>query len=101
MDAVLAGKPRGYLAILTHFQRLVRLELDRRTATVESAGATAGRTCRPCVSGQPGRRRYGAGLDLCSLRVNPALIGGLRVRWAAMFMTAASGRGWRRLQESF
>ena len=32
-----SDKPRGYLAVLTHFQRLVRLEIARRTARVESA----------------------------------------------------------------
>src|SRR5436189_858467 len=30
-------KPRGYLAILVHFQRLVKLEFERRSARVESA----------------------------------------------------------------
>ena len=31
---VLEKKPRGWLAALTHFQRLVKLEVDRRTARV-------------------------------------------------------------------
>ena len=29
---VIAGKPRGYVAILSHFQRLVKLEVARRPA---------------------------------------------------------------------
>ena len=33
----LPQKPRGYVAILSHLQRLVKLDLDRRTAHVESA----------------------------------------------------------------
>ena len=33
--AVIAQKPRGYLGILSHFQRLVKLDLDRRTARSE------------------------------------------------------------------
>ncbi len=36
VDEVLAAKPRGYLAILSHFQRLVKLDLDRRNARIES-----------------------------------------------------------------
>ena len=36
---VLELKPRGYIGLLTHFQRLVKLDLDRRTAKVESATA--------------------------------------------------------------
>src|SRR6266545_6890709 len=34
---VIAQKPRGYMAILTHFHRLVKLDLARRTARIESA----------------------------------------------------------------
>ena len=37
VQQIIAQKPRGYLAILTHFQRLVRLDVARRTATIESA----------------------------------------------------------------
>ena len=34
VSSVIAQKPRGYVAILSHFQRLVRLEIERRTARV-------------------------------------------------------------------
>ena len=34
---VLARKPRGYVEILSRLHRLVKLDLDRRTARVESA----------------------------------------------------------------
>lgn len=37
VSAVIAQKPRGYVALLSHFQRLVKLDLERRTARVESA----------------------------------------------------------------
>ena len=37
VGAVIAQKPRGYVGILTHFERLVKLDLDRRAARVESA----------------------------------------------------------------
>ena len=37
VSVVLAKKPRGYMGILHHFQRLVKLDLVRRTAKVESA----------------------------------------------------------------
>jgi F-type H+-transporting ATPase subunit delta len=33
---VIALKPRGYIPILTHFQRLVKLDVERRTARIES-----------------------------------------------------------------
>ena len=36
VQQVIALKPRGYIPILSHFERLVRLDLSRRTARVES-----------------------------------------------------------------
>jgi F-type H+-transporting ATPase subunit delta len=75
--AVIARKPRGYMAILSHFHRLVKLDLDRRTARIESAVAMSD-TLRSSVTANLARR-YGAGLDV-SFGVNPQLIGGLRVK---------------------
>jgi F-type H+-transporting ATPase subunit delta len=37
VSALLASRPRGYLATLTHFHRLVKLDIERRTARIESA----------------------------------------------------------------
>src|SRR6187402_2179186 len=37
VSKVAQSKPRGYLAILTAFERLVRLEVQKRQATIESA----------------------------------------------------------------
>jgi F-type H+-transporting ATPase subunit delta len=74
---VIAAKPRGYFSILNHFQRLVKLDLDRRTARVES----------PVPLAEPQQasirtnlaRRYGDGL-IFAFTQNPGLIGGLRVQ---------------------
>ena len=32
VDQVIAAKPRGYVSILSHFQRLVKLDLESRSA---------------------------------------------------------------------
>jgi F-type H+-transporting ATPase subunit delta len=77
VQQVIAAKPRGYFAILNHFQRLVKLDLDRRTARVES----------PVPLAEPQQasirtnlaRRYGDGL-IFAFTQNPGLIGGLRVQ---------------------
>ena len=37
VGAVVAQKPRGYMGILSHFHRLVKLDIERRSARVESA----------------------------------------------------------------
>jgi F-type H+-transporting ATPase subunit delta len=74
---VVTAKPRGYFAILNHFQRLVKLDLDRRTARVESAVAL---TEPQQASIQANlTSRYGAGL-LFAFTQNASLIGGLRVQ---------------------
>ena len=74
---VIEKKPRGYLAILAHFQRLVKLDLDRRTALVESAAPLAPEI-QTEVAGQLAWI-YGSGLNISFVQ-NPALIGGLRVK---------------------
>ncbi len=77
VQQVLAARPRGYLAILSHFHRLVKLDLDRRTARVQSPV--------PLVESQQSAiranltRRYGPGL-IFSFSQDPGLIGGLRVQ---------------------
>ena len=77
VDEVLANKPRSYVAILSHFQRLVKLDIDRRRAHVESVIALN--------DAQQGSVksvltvRYGAGLSF-TFAQNPALIGGMRIK---------------------
>ena len=39
VSAVISQKPRGYVAILNHFQRLLKLDIDKRSVRVESAVA--------------------------------------------------------------
>ncbi|MGO8698856.1 MAG: FoF1 ATP synthase subunit delta [Limisphaerales bacterium] len=75
--AVVQQKPRGFLALLTHFQRLVRLEIARRTARIESATALSAQTQAQVQDDLT--RRYGPGLTF-TFAQNPALIGGVRIQ---------------------
>ena len=77
VSLVIAQKPRGYVAILSHFQRLVKLDIERRSARVESAVA-ASEALQASVKANLAAR-YGQGLSV-TFAVNPALIGGLRVK---------------------
>lgn len=77
VGAVIAQKPRGYVAILSHFQRLVKLDIERRSATVESAVASTD-SLQSSVKANLAAR-YGAGLNV-KFAENPSLIGGLRVK---------------------
>jgi len=77
VTAVLERKPRGYLAVLHHFTRLVKLEVQRRSALVESSVALA-----PDVQAQISERLaadYGPWLSMTFLE-NASLIGGIRVQ---------------------
>ena len=77
VSEVIAKQPRGYVPILHHFQRLVRLDLARRTARIESSVAL---TSQFQASVQQNlERRYGQGLSISFVQ-NPALIGGLKVQ---------------------
>jgi len=77
VQQVIAAKPRGYLAILSHFQRLVKLDLDRRTARVQSAVPLAEPQQASIQANLA--RRYGDGLVFDFTR-QADLIGGLRVQ---------------------
>jgi F-type H+-transporting ATPase subunit delta len=68
------------LPVLGAFQRLVRLELDRYTARIESATPLAGPVAD--IVAQRLSESYGARLNI-SFRNDPALIGGMRIKVAS------------------
>jgi F-type H+-transporting ATPase subunit delta len=72
-----ASAQRGSLAILEDFLRLVRLDVARRTAVVESA-APLPEAVRDSVSAGL-TSTYGPGVQT-SFAINPALVGGMRVK---------------------
>jgi len=77
VQLVIAQKPRGYAGILTHFHRLVKLDLERRAVRVESATPLDGAIEGALRSNLT--RKYGAGLNIAFAQ-NPALLGGLRIK---------------------
>jgi F-type H+-transporting ATPase subunit delta len=87
---VLARKPRGFLARLSHFQRLVKLDLDRRSAMVVNATQTTPEQMAAIQENLA--RRYGPGLNV-SFWVDPSLIGGLRIKVGSdIFDGSVAGR---------
>ena len=98
VQRVLAAKPRGYLAILSHFERLVRLDVQRRSALIESATPLSPSLQEALKTGLT--RRYGPGLSI-SFSQQPALIGGLRIQVGSdVYDGSVQGR-LEALQESF
>lgn len=74
---LLERPPRNLLGTLTQFQRLLRLEIAKRHALVESAQPLNPELSMEVVTDLD--QRYGSGITT-EFRVNPELIGGLRVK---------------------
>jgi F-type H+-transporting ATPase subunit delta len=74
---VVAAGHRDCPAILSHFKRLVKLDLARHTATVESAAPVPADLQAAIDAGLT--RRYGPGLSTAFAH-RPALIGGMRIQ---------------------
>jgi F-type H+-transporting ATPase subunit delta len=70
-------KPRGYLQALKELSRLVRLELERRHAIVESAQPLDETSAANIV--QTLKSNFGSDITT-EFRTSPALLGGLRVK---------------------
>lgn len=74
---IASTKPRHSLGILKEFQRLVRLEVEKRHAVIESAAPLDRATADQLLESL--RAKYGA--DLTSeFKVSPELLGGLRIK---------------------
>ena len=77
VQQIVAARPRGYLATLSYFRRLVELDCARHTAKVESALTLPADFQASVQAGLA--RAYGPGLTT-SFAENTALIGGMRIR---------------------
>ncbi len=77
VEKVIADKPRNYLGILTSYQRLLRLELEKRHAIVESA-TEVNETERATITADL-QLRHGSDVT-AEFRTNPELLGGIRVK---------------------
>lgn len=77
VEKVIADKPRNYLGILTSYQRLLRLEMEKRHATVESA-ENLPETERATITADL-QLRHGSDITT-EFRTNPDLLGGIRVK---------------------
>jgi len=98
VDEVLAQKPRGYMGVLSHFQRLLKIDIEGRSARIESV--------QPLDDAQQNgvkaalTKRYGAGLSF-TFAQNPALIGGMRVQVGCDVYDGSVRAGLEALEKSF
>lgn len=77
VSKLIASQPRDYRAILAALQRLARLEMARREVLVESATELDAGSKQRVESGLAAE--HGSNLNI-QYKVNPSLLGGLRVR---------------------
>ncbi|MFL6529824.1 MAG: FoF1 ATP synthase subunit delta [Chthoniobacterales bacterium] len=77
VKSLIEKQPRNIRAILDNYKRLLRLEIEKRTATIETASELAPDAGRQIVDNL--KRRYGIDLTT-NFVVNPELLGGMRIR---------------------
>ena len=95
---LLAKRPHRYVEILSRLHRLVKLELERRAARVESATPLPA-DLQADVADRI-RKIYGPGADITFSR-NPALIGGLRVQVGSDLYDGSVRSRLEKLEQSF
>ena len=98
VDSVLAKKPRNFLKILEYYKRLLRLEAEKRHARIETATAL-----EPQIASQISlnlARRYGTDLTT-QFVINPALLGGMRIRVGSDVWDSSVRNRLERLEQQF
>ena len=98
VQSVINEKPRHYVAALENYQRLLRLEMAKRHAVIESAVALSPETSESIVNNL--KQKYGQDLTT-EFAVNPTLIGGMRIKLGSDVWDGSVKNRLARLQEQF
>ena len=77
VKSLLEKKPRNYIKVLESYKRLLRLEVEKHTATIESATELEPQAGADLVANL--KRKYGSHLA-ARFVVNKELLGGMRIR---------------------
>ena len=77
VDSVIAEKPRNYINVLKNYKRLLRLEVEKRHATIETASEVDSAIRSEIVSNL--KSKYGDDLAT-EFHVDSQLLGGMRIR---------------------
>jgi F-type H+-transporting ATPase subunit delta len=80
VQAIVHSRRRGYLSLLTRFRRLVKFDLARHTANVESAVPLPADVRAGIEAGL--KKGYGSGVSAV-FGLDPSLIGGVRIQVAS------------------
>jgi F-type H+-transporting ATPase subunit delta len=77
VDSLLERKPRHYFDVLKNYRRLLRLELEKRRARIETASEVDSVMSSDLVANL--KKKYGGDVT-AEFIVNPQLLGGMRIR---------------------
>jgi F-type H+-transporting ATPase subunit delta len=76
-DSLIARKPRNYIDLLKNYRRLLRLEVEKRRARIETASEVDREASSKLIENL--KKRYGSDLTT-EFIINPRLLGGMRIR---------------------
>jgi F-type H+-transporting ATPase subunit delta len=96
VDSLVAKKPRHYIKVLENFRRLLRLEVEKRRARIESASELSPEASAQLIDNL--KRKYGQDL-IPEFAVNPELLGGMRIRVGSDVWDATVRNRLERLQQ--
>ncbi len=77
IDSLIARKARHYVDVLKNYHRLLRLELEKRRARIETASEVDSAVKSSIVASL--KNKYGSNLS-SEFLVKPELLGGIRIR---------------------
>jgi F-type H+-transporting ATPase subunit delta len=96
VKSLIEKKPRNYIKVLESYKRLLRLEVEKRSATIETATELAAEASGQIVENL--KRKYGSDLA-AKFVVNPELLGGMRIRVGSDVWDSSVRNRLQRLQQ--
>jgi len=96
IKSLIEKKPRHYIQALEAYKRLLRLEMEKRTATIETATELSPEAGGQIVDNL--KRRYGSDLAARFI-VSPELLGGMRIRVGSDVWDSSVRNRLQRLQQ--
>jgi len=98
VKSLIEKKPRNYIKVLESYKRLLRLEVEKHTATIESATELAPQAGADLLANL--KRKYGSDLA-ARFVVNKELLGGMRIRVGSDVWDSSVRNRLHRLQQQF
>jgi len=96
LKSLIEKKPRHYIQAIEAYKRLLRLEVEKRTATIETATELSSEAGQEIVANL--KRRYGNDLT-ARFVVSPDLLGGMSIRVGSDVWDSSVRNRLQRLQQ--